>query len=122
MVSTEGRVYMPSNRYTDEELNTEMIHSASFLRSNLQLGGEGLRVTNHLPCGDIGRLVAFARLRYGADVVNAAISEHQKRTDAVEEGGCPVCNARLVSEKTVLCEEHQAIVDAPREDITDKLG
>ncbi len=113
---------MSSKRYTDEELNTEMNHAASFLRNNLQLGGEGLRMTHHLPCGNIGRLVSLARLRYGANVVDAAISEHQKRTDAVEEGGCPICNARLVSEKTVLCEEHQAIVDAPCEDITDKLG
>ncbi len=113
---------MSSNRYTEEELNSEMIHAASLLRNNLQLGSESLRMTSRVPCESIGRLVALARLRYSAEVVDAIIAKHQEETDAVERGACPLCNARVVSERTILCVEHQAILDAPIVDITDKLG
>ena len=112
---------MASTRFTDEQLNSELNHAASFLAQHLRTGGPGFRVSHHLPCDKIGRLVALARLRYGAEVVDTAIAEKQANLDAVEQGGCPLCNGTLVSEKTVFCREHKEIVDAPRVDISDKL-
>lgn len=107
---------MPSSKYTDEELRHEMHHSAAFLKRDLSIGLPGI-----LPTEKIARLVALAKLRYGNDFVNKAISEAQAKVDSVEQGACPLCNGFILTETSVLCEMHQQIVNAPQVDITDKI-
>jgi len=77
---------MPSNRYSETELQEQLKNRVARLLRFIRMNGPHPIIAN-----EIAMIVTVARLCYGRDLVDERITQLQATTDALEAGLCGKC-------------------------------